>query len=293
MPARAEERAITMATTKPSLGEMLLGIEGLALLRLAYGGDAAARRARVAEIADIVKKLDGAADLSAPLPGPEYDLAEGYRLWAKTYDQRLRLFPLEEPIMRRLLDALPPSTVLDAACGTGRYAAYLAERGHTVVGVDRSPDMLAKARRKLPDGDFREGDLNALPADDGSADAAICTLSLVHLETIDKAVAELARVVRPGGPVIISDVHPFLILIGWQAQFRTSHGDTGFMRIYPHLTADYCAAFEAAGLRVVSCFEPRLTADSAVTAARERLPEANLAAYVGLPGVIIWQLEKA
>jgi SAM-dependent methyltransferase len=281
-----------MATTKPSLGEMLLGIEGLALLRLAYSGDAAARRARVAEIAELVKDLASAADLSAPLPGPEYDLVEGYRLWAETYDQRLRLFPLEEPIMHRLLGALPRSTVLDAACGTGRYAAYLAERGHKVIGVDGSPDMLGRARQKLPDGDFREGDLNDLPAEDGSADAAICTLSLVHLETIDKAVAELARVVRRGGPVIISDVHPFLILIGWQAQFRTADGDTGFMRIYPHLTADYCGAFAAAGLRVVNCFEPRLTAEAAMTPTRDRLPEATLAAYVGLPGVIIWQLEK-
>ena len=65
------------------------------------------------------------------------------------------------------------------------------------------------------------------------------------------------------------------------------------MRIYPHLTADYCSAFAAAGLRVVNCFEPRLTAEAAMTPTRDRLPEATLAAYVGLPGVIIWQLEKA
>ena len=277
---------------KPRLAELLLGTEGLALLRLAFGDDAAARRARVSEIRALLQGLDTDPEMAAPLEASEYDTTEGYVLWSETYDQPLRLFPLEEPTMHGLFDPLPASTVLDAACGTGRHSRYLAARGHRIIGVDRSAAMLARARAKLPEGDFREGDLEALPLASASVDVAICALALVHLQGLDRAVAELARVVRPGGRVIISDVHPFIVQLGWQAQFRTAAGGTGFMRLHPHLPSDYCRAGAAAGLRVRMCYEPRLTAETAVTAAAERLPDANRAAWAGLPGVLIWDLEK-
>jgi SAM-dependent methyltransferase len=161
-----------------------------------------------------------------------------------------------------------------------------------VIGVDRSPAMLAKARAKLPGAEFREGDLEALPLASGSVDAAVCALALVHLPEVGQAIAELARALRPGGRVIISDVHPFLVLLGWQAQFRTADGGAGFMRLHPHLPSDYCRAFAATGLRVRACHEPRLTPEAAMTAAAGPLPEANRAAWVGLPGVLIWDLEK-
>jgi ubiquinone/menaquinone biosynthesis C-methylase UbiE len=182
--------------------------------------------------------------------------------------------------------------VLDAACGTGRYAAYLAGRGHRVIGVDRSPDMLAKARQKLPESDFREGDLEALPLEAESVDAAVCALAMVHLAEVDRAVAELTRVVRPGGRVIISDVHPFPILLGWQAQFHSESGAPGFLRLHAHLPSDYSRACAAAGLGIRACYEPRLTPEAAATVAANRLPEANRAAWVGLPGVLIWDLQK-
>ncbi len=150
----------------------------------------------------------------------------------------------------------------------------------------------AKARAKLPRSEFREGDLEALPLASAAVDAAVCALAMVHLPEVGRAVAELARVVRPGGRVLISDVHPFLVLLGWQAQFRTASGGAGFMRLHPHLPSAYCQAFAEAGLRVRTCHEPLLTPDAALTAAAERLPDANRAAWVGLPGVVIWDLEK-
>ncbi len=279
-------------SAKPTLGQMLLGIEGLALLRLAFSDDAEARAARVGEIRTLLEDLGQKPELAAPLEASEYDLADGYALWSETYDQPLRLFPIEQPTMHALLAPLPAATVLDAACGTGRYSAWLAAHGHRIVGVDRSTAMLEKAREKVPAGDFHEGDLEALPLEPGSVDHAVCALALVHLPEVGKALAELARVIRPGGRVIISDVHPFVVLLGWQAQFRTASKGTGFMRLHPHLPSDYCRAFAAAGLRVRGCHEPRLTPESAVTVAAERLPEANRAAWVGLPGVVIWDLEK-
>ncbi len=278
---------------RPNLGEMLLGIEGLALLRLASGGDSSARRARVDEIRGLLDRIDHAAELARPAGGTEYGLEEGYRLWSETYDLPLRLFPLEEPVMHRLFDSLPPSVVLDAACGTGRHSRVLAARGHRIIGVDRSPEMLDKARRSVGTGEFHEGSLTALPLAAESVHAVVCALALVHLPDISEAFRELARVVRPGGRVIVSDVHPLVILLGWQAQFRAAGGEAGFMRLHPHLPSDYCRAAAAAGLRVRGCHEPLLTPEAAVTVAAERLPDANRAAFAGLPGVIVWDLEKA
>jgi hypothetical protein len=83
-----------------------------------------------------------------------------------------------------------------------------------------------------------------------------------------------------------------LILLSWQAQFRAANGDPAFMRLHAHLPSDYCEAALAAGLRIRACHEPLLTPAAAVTPAADRLPEANRAAFVGLPAVIIWDLEK-
>lgn len=274
-----------------TLGEALLGIEGLALLRLA-SGDASARRARVEEMRALLERIGQATELSGSASGAEHDLLDGYRLWSETYDGPLRLFPLEEPVMHRLLASLAPGLVLDAACGTGRHSAYLAGRGHRVIGADLSSEMLERARRKVPGARFLEASLTALPLAEESVDAAVCALALVHLPDVSPALGELARVVRPGGRVIVSDVHPFLVLLGWQAQFRAANGETGFMRIHPHLPSEYSQAGAAAGLRVRACHEPRLTAEAAATVAAERLPDANRAAFVGLPGVIVWDLER-
>lgn len=278
-----------MSGSEPTLGQMLLGIEGLALLRTAFEGEPQARQARVEEIRKLV------ADetvLEAPLAAPELDLGQGYALWSKTYDQPLRLFPIETPPVHRLLETLAPCRVLDAACGTGRHSEWLFSRGHQVVGVDSSPDMLAKARAKLPAARFELGDLDALPLPDASVDAAVCALALVHCADLGQPFRELARVVRPGGRIVISDVHPFVVQLGWQAQFRTADGGSAFMRLNRHLPSDYAAAASAAGLRILALEEPLLTDEAAMTVAREPLPEANRAAWVGLPGVIVWAFAR-
>lgn len=276
--------------TLPTLGQMLLGTEGLALLRTAFTADAAARDARIAEVRSLIARYD--AELAAPITTPEFDLGAGYALWSATYDGPLRLFPIETPVVHDLLQALPPCRVVDAACGTGRHSVWLAERGHSVVGIDASPAMLAKAKAKLPQARFELGELTALPLPDASADAVLCGLALVHVPDLRPALAELARVVRPGGRVVISDVHPFLVALGWQAQFRTVDGSAGFMRLHAHLPSDYAQAAAAAGLKVANLFEPLLTADAAVTVAQGPIPDANAAAWVGLPGVIVWDLAK-
>jgi SAM-dependent methyltransferase len=275
---------------EPTLGELTVGVEGLALLRLLYADAAETRAARMAETRDLLDRLGRDPSAAASL-GVELDLHDGYARWSSSYDRPLRLFSIEGSSMRWRLDALPVGEVLDAACGTGRYAAYLAARGHSVIGVDQSPAMLDLARAKLPESRFLVGDLTDLPLDDGSVDAAVCALALVHVPEVAPVMGELARVVRPGGRIVISDVHPFLVLLGWQAQFPTDQG-RAYMRLHAHLPSEYATAALGAGLVLRGCEEPLLTAEAALTPTAELIPDANREAYVGLPGVLVWDFER-
>ncbi|MBW3665774.1 MAG: class I SAM-dependent methyltransferase [Actinobacteria bacterium] len=96
--------------------------------------------------------------------------------------------------------------VLEVAVGTGRNLEHYPDDVR-VTGVDLSPEMLARARRRAeevrPDADLREGDAQALPFADDSFDTVVCTYSLCSIPDDRRAVAEMARVLRPGGSVIL------------------------------------------------------------------------------------------
>jgi len=108
-----------------------------------------------------------------------------------------------------LLD--PEWTVGDLGCGTGQVAAALAPFVQRVVAVDRSGAMLQAARRRLRDCanvEVRRGELEALPIGDGELDAATLLLVLHHLPGPADALRESARVLRPGGRLLICDMLP-------------------------------------------------------------------------------------
>jgi ubiquinone/menaquinone biosynthesis C-methylase UbiE len=278
-----------MDETVPTIAELALGVEGLALLRTLYGPSAATRAARLTESRTILDEAEEPPYDQAV--GVELDVGAGYRDWSRTYDRPLRLFSIEEPPMLRLVDEVPAGDALDVGCGSGRYAVHLHRRGHRVTGVDQSAAMLELARGKLPDVTFREGELGELPVDAGSFDLAVCALCLVHAEDLHRPFAELGRVLRPGGTAVISDVHPMLVALGWQAQFPTDRG-RAFMRLHHHLASDYVAAASAAGLSLLSFEEPTLTEATVITPTSELIPDATRLAYLGLPGVVVWAFRR-
>jgi SAM-dependent methyltransferase len=89
--------------------------------------------------------------------------------------------------------------VLDVASGPGYVAAAAAEQGASVVGVDFSPEMVARAARTFPGIEFAEGDAEALAFPDASFDAVTINFGVLHLERPDAAIAEARRVLKPGG----------------------------------------------------------------------------------------------
>jgi demethylmenaquinone methyltransferase/2-methoxy-6-polyprenyl-1,4-benzoquinol methylase len=142
-----------------------------------------------------------ARDLFAPL-GPSYD--RWSRMLSLGQDPRWRRFLVSR------LEAGPDARVLDVATGTGAVALELVrQHGCAVVGIDRSPEMLAVARRRVAAGgletriELHEGRAEALPFPAASFDALTVTYLLRYVDDPAATLCELARVVRPGGTVAL------------------------------------------------------------------------------------------
>jgi len=107
------------------------------------------------------------------------------------------------PTLCEAAGVAPGRRVLDVACGTGIVARTAADRGATVTGVDLNEAMLTVARRVRPELDWRQGNAQDLPLADGSFDVVMSQMALMFLPEPAAALAEMARVVRPGGTVAV------------------------------------------------------------------------------------------
>lgn len=278
----------------------VLGMEGLALLRAFRGEhDREFVEARIGEIRTL---LDDPA-LTEGVTSTPVSTVDGYELWAPTYDGPNSAFDVDEPVLAEILAELPPGPAVDAACGTGRYSALLTSRSHQVIGVDASPDMLGHARKRLPAGDFRVGEVTALPVADASVDLVTCGLALTHVPSLEPVLAEFARVLRPGGHAVIADMHPERVLRGAVPSLRDADGRPVRVPAYRHLVGDYVRAALAAGFQVRRCVEPlldppvgeRATApgpwDVWPWSLAAMVPEATAAADAGIPVMVVWHFQ--
>jgi ubiquinone/menaquinone biosynthesis C-methylase UbiE len=275
--------------------QYIAGVIGLGLLRGWYlDGDANAER--MAELVDTLARSDE-FPYSLVLDPTERDLDGGYREWASIYDGPNPMIETEErvahPIIREL--AGPGMTALDAACGTGRQAALLSELGCTTVGVDRSEAMLDVARAKLPNVQFELGDVERLPYEDGRFDVVVASLALCHLADPGDAVAELTRVLQPGGALVITDPHPFGSILGGQAFYggMSPSRPMTWVRNNHHSAATWLRSFRDADLRIEECIEEPFSDDQiASSPASLVVPAAAAAAMAGLASVWVWVLRK-
>ena len=128
---------------------------------------------------------------------PVYDAMN--RLMTAGLDQRWRKLAVGAVVR-------PGDRVLDACCGTGDLAIAAARAGARVTGLDFSPRMLERARRKLHSVTWVEGDLLALPFEEGSFDAATVGFGVRNVADLPRALAELRRVLVPAGRLAILEI---------------------------------------------------------------------------------------
>ncbi len=178
----------------------------------------------------------------------------GYDLWSAIYDEE------NNPLIRLDSDYLPPVLgvlsgldVLELGCGTGRQSLRMAAMGAKVTAVDFSDGMLSRARAKTGTASVRllKADLNErLPLAGRPFDRVVSFLALDHVAALDLLFQEMERLCRPDGQIVISVMHPAIMLHGVEAHFHDP--DTG-EEIWPQSPgnsfSDYVMAASRAGFR--------------------------------------------
>jgi malonyl-CoA O-methyltransferase len=190
-------------------------------------------------------------------PPLERDVRAAYALWAESYPPHAHtpLMKLEEEAMLGLLPDCSGLRVLDLGSGSGRYLRLLRPRGpRLAVGLDLSFAMLARATGgQAP---VAQGDGLALPFADRSFDLVASGLMVGHVADLRHLLREAARVTRPGGVVVYSDLHPEGARAGWVRTFRTPDGTEYAAPHHVHTRADHERACQAAELEVEAVVEP-------------------------------------
>jgi ubiquinone/menaquinone biosynthesis C-methylase UbiE len=130
---------------------------------------------------------------------------------AKVYDQRWQSYVTNTlNFLKQWAQIHPQATVLDVACGTGEFELLLLQDhpNQQIVGIDISAEMLAIAKQKLQpysSVSFHQGSVTAIPSANESFDVVICASSFHYFDAPLDALAEMKRVLKPGGKLIILD----------------------------------------------------------------------------------------
>lgn len=167
-----------------------------------------------------------------------------------------REFVLDAPMMERVR-AKPVATALDVGGGEGRFCRMLAVAGIAAIGIDPTDAFLREARRRDPDGDYRRGRAEALDFPSATFDLVVSYITLVDIPDIRAAIAEMARVLRPGGRLLIANLNSFSTAVvggGWAAD---ASGERRFS-IDNYLT-ERAEWVEWRGVRVINRHRPLST----------------------------------
>jgi SAM-dependent methyltransferase len=129
------------------------------------------------------------------------------KLWGQAPQEWVELVePLGRPLWEAMLDGAEVTSgtrFLDAGCGAGGASVLAAERGAQVSGIDAAEKLIAVARERLPQGDFRVGDIEELPYEDRSFDIVFAASSLQYTGDRVETLRQFARVCKPEGSIVV------------------------------------------------------------------------------------------
>ncbi|WP_088413626.1 class I SAM-dependent methyltransferase [Mycobacteroides saopaulense] len=218
-------------------------------------------------------------------------------VWSATTDDGPFNGLLERPALRSLIPRpLIGTSVLDAGCGSGAQCEWLLDEGAEVTGVDLSPVMIDQARQRCGSRvELLVADLaEALPLEAQSFDGVTCSLALHYLRDWQVPLASFARILRPGGWVVISLDHPFGAPLPdqhdgyFQHQLVSDTWTKADVEVTQHFwrrpLAQVVDAFADAGFLVERIVEPRPSGE-----AMRRFP-AELRNVVDSPSFIVYRL---
>jgi SAM-dependent methyltransferase len=204
------------------------------------------------------------AAASATLRDAWEDEAARWIAWARSPGTDHFFWRFSLPALLDLTPA-PGRLTVDMGCGEGRVARELIARGHRVVGIEGSPTLAQAARNADPPTDVHVADASAMPLDDGAADLCVASMVLLNVDDLDAVIAEVARVLAPGGRFVFSTTHPdsgrrkagddYFATVRF-AETRERDGvRMTFHDVHRPLSA-YFGALERAGLLVEAVREP-------------------------------------
>jgi len=160
-----------------------------------------------------------------------------------------------DPVMLPLALAHAPQRALDVGCGEGRFCRMLKTHGVDAIGIDPANALLARARELDPTGLYVDAAAEALPFDDGGFDLVVSYLTLIDIPDAASAIAEMTRVLKPGGALLIANLN----------SFSTACAETGWIRSamrellhYPvdHYLKERAMWVEYRGIRIINHHRP-------------------------------------
>ncbi|HVU16103.1 MAG TPA: class I SAM-dependent methyltransferase [Candidatus Didemnitutus sp.] len=181
------------------------------------------------------------------------DVRESYDQWAENYDSDRNLTrDLDAEATRTVLAGVCLGAALELGCGTGKNTEFYAGMARSLVALDFSPGMIERAREKIDDAhvEFALADLTRRwPVADAARDLVAGNLVLEHIRDLNFIFAEAARVLRPGGAFLVSELHPFRQYQGGVARFQKD-GTTREVAAHVHHVSDFMNAALHARLRL-------------------------------------------
>ena len=238
--------------------------------------------------------MSAAMTSTAKLPLQDDDAwqQEKFALWSKAYDESPNpMLSLEQRFLSPILPELSGKDLLDVGCGTGRWLEHaLPCAPHSMTGIDFSPEMLSRARRKLGrQAVLVLGNATSLPIASVSADVVLASFVASYIDDLPRFAAESRRVLRSDGSVYLSDLHPdTAIACNWKRGFRSGETHVGLTTAQRSLR-EVTSCFEAAGFEAVCLLEPPFGPTELETF-RDADKLESFYAAAGLPAIYILQL---